>query len=89
MCKGDATSTGPLTVYGLCTAAGSPDGNSQYMESRPLAGAFTAGALSPRERASPARLQAMADIAGRKLQCAAAQKRLHMVPGEHHPSSPD
>lgn len=45
------------------------------MESRP-----NAGALSPRERASPARLQAMADIAGRKLH-SAAQKKLHMVPG--------
>lgn len=57
-------------------ATGSPEGDSQYMESRP-----SAAALSPQERASPKRLQAMADIAGRTLQHGAAARRLHLVPG--------
>lgn len=46
------------------------------MESRP-----SAAALSPQERASPKRLQAMADIAGRTLQHGTAHRRLHLVPG--------
>jgi hypothetical protein len=45
------------------------------MESRP-----SVAALSPEQRASPARLQAMAAIAGRTLQ-GTAHRRLHLVPG--------
>jgi hypothetical protein len=65
--------TAVLALY----TAGSPDRHSQYMESRP-----SVAALSPEQRASPARLQAMADIAGRTLQ-GTAHRRLHLVPGAH------
>ena len=47
------------------------------MESRP-----SVAALSPEQRASPARLQAMADIASRTLQ-GTVHRRLHLVPGAH------
>ena len=65
----------PQLPASSCNFAGSPGGHSQYMESRP-----SAAALSPEQRASPARLQAMAAIAGRTLQ-GTAHRRLHLVPG--------
>lgn len=75
--------SGPQLSFSLLICAtGSPDGHSHYMESRP-----SAAALSPAERASAARLQAMADIVGRTLQ-GTAHRRLHLVPSELNSVSP-